>query len=106
MPPLFPDRRLTRWGRAAHGGRQGVDAVWAARLVSDPTLSSVYVTVDAWIGERVYRLARGPISTTSTADGLTRHYQAGLVEEPPVTSGFQIHSQSASARSVTVKVSA
>lgn len=106
MPPLFADRRAARWARANNGGRQGVDATWAALLAQDPTLSTVYVTVDLWLGERMYKLARGPLTTTAGLGGAVHAYAPGLVEEPAVTSGFQIFSQSASARSLSVKVAA
>lgn len=95
------------WKRWDSGSRQRYSSFWQDLADVDPLMKRVYMTVELVFGDgTVLRLARAPIVTTSGLSGESYQWEQGLIEEPSLTSGFDLGSQAASARSMSLSLPA
>jgi len=104
---VFTSPAMANWQRWGAGSRQRMNLYWDRIIRADPTLQSVYLTVELVFGEeRVVRFARAPIRTVSSLDGQVYEYQQGLMEEPDLDHVLDLGSNAASARSLSFIVPA
>lgn len=103
---LFRSRQIQPYLLGDFGSRGRYSATWGTLLERDPELRTVYVTVDLWIGDRNFKLARAAVSFTSSSLSRTYRYLPALIEEPELKSTIQLFSQTASARTVTLQIAA
>lgn len=103
---LFRSRQVRPFLDGDFGSHGRYSATWGNILDRDPELRTVYVTVDLWLGDREFKVARAPVSFTSSVTSRVHAYLPALIEEPELKSAITLFQQTAQARTVTVQVSA
>lgn len=103
---LFRSRQTLPYLLGDYGSRGRYSATWGTLLERDPELRTVYVTVDLWIGDRNFKVARTAVSFTSSSLSRTYRYLPALIEEPELKSAISLFQQTAQARTVTVQIAA
>ncbi len=102
MALVFLSSALARWQRWGAGSRQRVNAYWTDIARKDPLFRTVYMTIELVFGGGVVvRIARNPLTTTSSLDGTVYEYQQGIMEEPDIDHVLDLTSNAAAARSLS-----
>ena len=102
---LFRSRQVLPFLAGDFGSHGRYSTVWGTILDRDPELRTVYVTVDLWLGEREFKVARAAVSFTSSVTSRIHAYLPALIEEPELKSAISLFQQTAQARTVTIQVS-
>lgn len=102
---LFRSRQVRPFLDGDFGSHGRYSATWGTILDRDPELRTVYVTVDLWLGDREFKVARAPVSFTSSVTSRVHAYLPALIEEPELRSAISLFQQTAQARTVTIQIS-
>ena len=95
---------LRRW-RWATPDTGGLRAVWQRRMQEDPQGHRLVMTIELVLGgDRVIRVARKAVSTTSGTTGEEYIWLPLLVEEPVIDQQIDLDNQGAKARSISITI--